>query len=153
MKQLGKRTVAALLVLIFMFGMIPTQAFATDVEDPSDVHIEHDWGDWTFLLEPSCTEGGVCVRFCSVCGAEDYQTYAALGHSWGEWTVIAQPTCTESGEAMHSCVVCGETVSEVFPARGHDWGEWTVLTQPTCTEGGEATHSCQFCGVPEKPEP
>ena len=149
MKQLGKRTVAALLVLIFMFGMIPTQAFATDVEDPSDVHIEHDWGDWTFLLEPSCTEGGVCVRFCSVCGAEDYQTYAALGHSWGEWTVIAQPTCTESGEAMHSCVVCGETVSEVFPARGHDWGEWTVLTQPTCTEGGEATHSCQFCGVPE----
>ena len=147
MKHLGKRAIAALLALIFMVGLFPTAAFATDDTGAAveQVH-SHVWGDWYTTAEPSCTEAGVSMRECSECGATETAPIAALGHAWGEWTELSAANCTEAGSREHSCTVCGETVSEVVPAWGHAWGEWTELSTANCTEAGSHEHTCATCG-------
>ena len=146
-RHLGKRAIAALLALIFMVGLFPTAAFATDVtgELVEEVH-SHVWGDWYTTTEPSCTEAGESMRECSECGATETAPIAALGRAWGEWTELSSASCTEAGSREHSCTVCGETATEVVPAWGHAWGEWTELSAANCTEEGSHEHTCATCG-------
>ena len=143
MKHLGKRAIAALLALIFVVGLLPTAAFATDDTgaEVEQVHT-HVWGDWLTTAEPSCTEAGESMRVCSECGETETAPIPALGHSWGEWTELSAADCTGNGSHEHTCMVCGETVSEVIPAWGHAWGEWTVTAEPDCTTAGSREHTC-----------
>ena len=110
MKDFGKRAIALLLVLIFMVGMIPTAAFATDVEgeEVEEIH-SHVWGDWYLAAAPTCTEEGILEHDCSICGESETESVPASGHTWGEGIVTAEPTCTEEGSREYVCSACGET--------------------------------------------
>ncbi|MDR1734955.1 MAG: DUF6273 domain-containing protein [Oscillospiraceae bacterium] len=106
----------------------------------------HQWGNVLRTKEPNCTEEGIGIRTCAVCGETTTITYSPLGH--GEYlpTVVA-PTCTEPGYTRHTCEFCDDYYDDTpVAALGHDYGTWEVTVQPTCTQNGLQTKACTRCG-------
>ena len=76
---------------------------------------EHNYT--TMIVEPTCTQDGYTVHFCSHCGDTYYDSYvAALGHDWDEGTVVTEPTETEDGLRLCCCRRCGEEGYVTIPA-------------------------------------
>lgn len=75
----------------------------------------HNWGEWTVVTEPGCTEEGLEQRICAK-DPEHVETrpIAATGHNY------TTATCTEPSV----CTVCGE---ESAGAIGHDWGDVSYI--------------------------
>ena len=145
MKHFVKSAIALFLVLVFMVGLVPVSAFASEPAD-AEAHLEHNWSDWKVTVEPSCTAKGSRTKTCEVCGETVTEELPALDHSWGEWKDVTEPDCVNAGSRTHVCTVCGETVTEVLPALGHSWGEWKDVTEPDCVNAGSHTHVCTVCG-------
>ena len=105
----------------------------------------HEYGEWTLISEPDCTNTGSEKRTCALCGEDEIRIIPALGHT--EETIPGTPaTCTEPGISDgKKCAVCGEILveQEVIPALGHEYT--AVVTAPTCTKSGYTTHTCR-CG-------
>jgi len=99
---------------------------------------EHAFSEWTTDVEAICTEAGINVRECTVCGCQEYDIIDTLGHDIGEWDVDLEPTCTEEGRKSAYCSRCDETVEEAIPALGHVGGTATCTDKAICercTEG------------------
>ena len=113
----------------------------------------HVFGDWIVDLEPTCTENGNRYHICTVCGARENETVAALGHMPGEAVKENEiaATCTEAGgyDLVVSCTRCGEELSRTHtevPAPGHAWDAGVVTKEPTEQAEGEMTFTCTRCG-------
>ena len=123
-------------------GVTRTAAFYVKV-------VEHRFTFTAYVpgSEPSCTESGLAVYTCEVCGSKKTQTAAPLGHLPVD-DIWEEPTCTESGMKDVICDRCGELIEydiEV-PALGHVSDAYTKYREPTCTEAGEASGICTRCG-------
>ena len=87
-------------------------------EDPEDPDA-HEYS--TMIVEPTCTEQGYTVHFCSHCGDTYLDTYVpALGHDWDNGTVSVAPTETEDGIMAFTCRRCGAVETDTIPATGSD---------------------------------
>ena len=103
----------------------------------------HSWDEGEVTQAPTCTEKGVRVKTCQVCGTKDNFVEEATGHSYE--AVVTAPTCTEEGFTTHTCSACGDSyVDTSVAALGHKYG--TVVTAPTCTANGYTTYTCSVCG-------
>ncbi len=125
----------------------------------------HDWGEWTVVTEPTCTEAGLEQRICRADESHiETREIPATGHTWKD------ATCTEPSV----CTVCG---AESEGPIGHKWGEptytWSednsevtakrtcendpdhvetetgnttseVTTPASCTEKGKTTYTATF---------
>lgn len=58
----------------------------------------HTWDEGEFITEPTCTEKGVRIYSCMVCGAAVTEDVEATGHSWGKpvftWEGFTAATAT-----------------------------------------------------------
>ncbi len=80
---------------------------------PRGEALGHDWGEWSVVTEPSCTEAGLEQRICANDPSHiETREIPATGHTWKD------ATCTEPSV----CTVCG---AESDGPIGHDWGEPT----------------------------
>ena len=81
----------------------------TSYNTASIEHTEHVWNDGEILKEATCTDNGLKVYTCKVCGETKKEDIKALGHSYSEeWTVDKEATTTEEGSKSHHCTVCGD---------------------------------------------
>jgi hypothetical protein len=112
------------------------------VPEGDGAHI-HSFDAWEVTRNPTCTQQGEKVRYCS-CGEMQSGVIAETGHSFGEWVVTKQPSCEASGESMRYCA-CGETQSRVVAETGHALGGWEIVAEATCRETGEKVQKCQRC--------
>ena len=55
----------------------------------------HDYGDWTVVISPTCTDYGKEVRTCNRCGVQEEYLIAKLDHTYTE--SVTPPTCTDQG--------------------------------------------------------
>lgn len=132
----------------------------------------HTYDDGEVTLEPTCTEAGVLLKTCSVCGNTTEEEIAALGHDWNAGEITTEPTCTEKGVKTYTCSACEATKEEEVAALGHDWdapascvhtavcnlcGEevegdhnWVLnpalSTAPECLNNGLNYYGCETCG-------
>ena len=66
----------------------------------------HTWSRWLCPKEPTCTEPGEEMHYCTVCAETETRPAEPLGH---EYTVkVVEPTCTEKGYTAHTCSRCGD---------------------------------------------
>ena len=98
----------------------------------------------TIAKEASCSNTGVSVTSCSVCGLTTKKDLAKT-HVFGAYTVTKAATCTEDGSIEKTCSLCSEVVKEVIDALGHTWNHAGCTTK-TCTvcgatEGSASGHS------------
>lgn len=109
----------------------------------------HTWVE-EIIDHPTCTDPGVKVKKCAVCGEElEEETIPPTGHSWVVVGETKLPTCTEPGERILRCEYCGQEKTEEIPALGHQYGPGTVK-QPTCTAEGYTWKRCLVCGHIER---
>ena len=90
---------------------------------------------------PTCTETGLAVYTCSVCGDTYEEKLPALGHSYQSITLDA--SCTQDGSVTEICDRCGDKKTETIPATGHSYN--TVVIKPNCTDQGYTVYTCD-CG-------
>lgn len=134
----------------------------------------HSFGAWESRVAPTCTEDGVMVRECTVCGEEETKAAAATGHEVGEWVyddnthwtvcggclecfdeaahsitseVTIEPTCVAAGEETFTCKTCGYSYFKEIPATGiHTYGDWVAKGEASCETGGVKVKTCVDCG-------
>lgn len=69
----------------------------------------HDEGEWSTVVEPTCTTEGKKVLKCTTCGEVlKEETIPALGHTPGDWEITKQADWIHDGEQVKKCTVCGE---------------------------------------------
>ncbi|MBQ9558323.1 MAG: hypothetical protein IJU94_06960 [Clostridia bacterium] len=104
----------------------------------------HEFGEWTEVSAPACTEPGEEIRTCPFCDEVERRDIPALGHNWSEWNVTTAPTCEGAGAEARTCSRCGETETRELSPLGHIWVE-TSRTEPTCTGYGRIVYTCSRC--------
>ncbi len=99
------------------------------------------------ITKPStCTEEGIKILTCTVCGDEKTESIATIAHT--EVTDAAvSASCTKEGKTEGShCSECGYVIKaqQIIPKTEHTYKE--EITKPaTCTEEGIKTLTCIVC--------
>ena len=140
-----------------------------------DMGCLHEWGEWTVLVSPTCTEPGEEQRVCFSCKKTETRAVEPLKHSFPNewlrdgkehWKVCDREGCnTEAFRAAHvwdsatgACSICGIGCD-------HQWKDPTCTEPKTCaicklTEGAANGHvwkpatctepkTCAVCGATE----
>ena len=110
-----RKIFAAFLSLMMVISMLPTSAFATEVDVPADC--QHANAHWETVKEATCTEKGSTGEVvCVDCGTvvQEAQEIAAKGHTFGEWVTVKEPTTTEEGSKERTCSVCQTKETETI---------------------------------------
>ena len=123
----------------------------TSYNDSPIVHKEHVWNDGEISKDSTCTEAGLKIYTCKVCGETKKETINVLEHTWDEGKVTKEATCDTDGEILYTCKECNTTKTEVIKAHGHSYSEeWTVDKEATCEEAGSKSHHCTAEGCNSK---
>ena len=116
-------------------------SFGTEIPE-----LECTFGEWTVTTEATCTQEGLKVRVCSLCGREESETIATKEHNLEHVTVPS--TCTVAGVEYDICTECDES----FNSKTLELSEHTIVVVPgkdaTCTETGlTAGEKCAECNT------
>lgn len=135
----------------------------------------HLYGEWETTIKETCTDSGMQVRYCEICGASQESTIPAAGHSFSEWETVLAPTCTAEGKMERHCTNCEETETKSLPKtnhtpspewrsdatdhwrkcdncgidldkEAHSYKEWEIVTEATENSPGEQRRACAICG-------
>lgn len=109
---------------------------------------EHEFGEWSAIVEATCTEPGVSVHVCTLCNVEETTDVEALGHD--EVVTPGTPaTCTEDGisDRIH-CARCEEVLQESTVVEAGHIPVIVDRTEPTCADFGlEGMEVCERCNM------
>ena len=72
-----------------------------------DMHT-HEWSAWSEQTPATCTENGVEMRICTICGMMETRIIEAKGHQWDNGKVTKKATENAMGEKTYTCTACGE---------------------------------------------
>ena len=118
-------------------------------EEYGEVIAEHNYGEWTVTLEPTCMAVGSKKHTCAVCNHEETEEIAIneTSHDWNDGEITTQPTCTGNGVKTFTCSHNStHTRTESIDALGHSFGEWIAEIAATATENGAKGHKdCSVC--------
>ena len=97
-----------------------------------DKHLE----DVKVITEPTCTEDGLKLCRCTVCGKEMEVAIPALGHDHGgNWTWNRE-------EHWKKCLRCGA----IIDCEEHTYGDWKPVVDNKGKDTDREERSCTVCG-------
>lgn len=99
-------------------AVLTLSAFGEKTKIKITVHPEKDvhcMDEGIRTSELSCTEDGITIYTCTVCGAEETKIIPATGHNWGEWVVVKNSTEDKTVIKERTCNNCKENETEVIP--------------------------------------
>ena len=158
-----RKIFAAFLSLMMVISMLPTSAFATEVDVPADC--QHANAHWEIETEATCTVAGVESAHCPDCDKDVTRGIPATGHApKEEWVVVdgsyVPADCEHAGHETYVCPNCGgqeEGGSETRdikedPALGHDWDEKNPVEkkEADCKNDGYTVVGCTRCDATKK---
>lgn len=116
--------------------------YITDIEI-----VEHEYGDYIFNHDSTCTENGTETAYC-IYGCGDSTTREAIDskHSFINFEYNNDATCTEDGTQTAYCEYgCGESITVAAPGtKAHSY-ERSIILEATCSAYGKALNRC-VCG-------
>ena len=135
---MSKQRKTALIILACVFLLSTTGAVYSKLAPHA-----HEYGEWTVITQPNCTDDGLQERVC-VCGEKETEVIPALGHSY-----VATPTsatCTEQGFTTYNCSVCGHSyIDDYVTAVGHNIVTLEGVPATCTTEGMTEGKYCSVC--------
>ena len=78
--------------------------YSPELQESTTAHT-HNFGEWTVITEPTCTEIGTKVRECD-CGVTERVEVPATGHNWDSGKITKNPTAQSDGEKVYTCLNC-----------------------------------------------
>lgn len=124
---------------------VPSQPETPETPDTPDEPEEHVHNFVEAVLtEPTCTEPGEQVKYCTDCDYEIFTELAALGHNF-VLTDTVDPTCGTDGKNIYTCDRCDESKEEAIPATGDHAYVETIVTEPGCETEGVKQITCENC--------
>jgi len=112
----------------------------------------HNYDNWITIVEPTCTDKGSEIRYCSNCDAAQTQDIStvASNHTWGDWNVLIPATCTIPSYETRLCTSCRISEYRYFSvSENHTYSEWIIAKVPTSIIEGEEKRVCLECGFIE----
>ena len=100
------------------------------------------YGEERIVRAATCTEDGLAVCACTVCGGERERILPATGHAYA--CTVTPATCTQDGQEEYVCTECGDSYTVSLPATGHTYE--CAVTPATCTQDGREEYVCAECG-------
>lgn len=85
----------------------------------AEVVAEHDWGQWSYSKQPTCTTSGERYHTCQRCKTYEEEIVPALGHVYAEGDegiVTQEPTCLTEGSRERTCTRCNKAITETIAA-------------------------------------
>lgn len=83
-----------------------SDTFTVTVKYAAHTHVAG--GDREIVKKATCTETGLAVRYCKICGeVAESATLKKLEHTYGDWKVTKEPTASSDGEKARYCQNCG----------------------------------------------
>ncbi|MBO7614225.1 MAG: hypothetical protein J6T15_00780 [Bacilli bacterium] len=116
---------------------------------------EHEWWIEEIIEEGTCTEPGVALYKCGVCGMTKQD--AVSGHLWNE-TRFTEPTCITKGSWGMQCEICGaidpdQVFYEDYDPENHEGVKKLVVDEAATTETeGRGHYEWSCCGAKELDE-
>ena len=98
---------------------------------------------WSEVLPATCTERGLKLIVCKICGGVDSKVITPLGHDMRDYIVTTPATCKESGLETSKCSRCDKTDTKIIPTESHSYS--TIVIEPTCSTKGFTAYICG-CG-------
>ena len=158
-----RKIFAAFLSLMMVISMLPTSAFATEVDVPADC--QHENAHWEIETEATCTVAGVESAHCPDCDKDVKRGIPATGHApKEEWVVVDKSYvpagCEHAGHETYVCPNCdgqeegGSETRDIKedPALGHDWDEKNPVEvkEADCKNDGYTIVGCTRCDATKK---
>lgn len=130
---------------VFAEGNSPVSPVSPLLTGPCGSDADHKWDDGLTSAAPTCTEDGIVVYTCTVCGETKTETLSALGHNWNQGVITKRPDCTSAGQLQYTCLRCKETTTQAIAKLGHSWDDGVVTNAATCTSVGTILYTCSRC--------
>ena len=111
---------------------------------------EHEWWIEEIIEQGTCTEAGVALYKCGVCGMTKRD--AVSGHLWNE-TRFTEPTCITKGSWGMQCEICGaidpeQVFYEDYDPDNHEGVKKLVVdVAPTTNSEGRGHYEWSCCGA------
>ena len=111
---------------------------------------EHEWWIEDIIEQGTCTEPGVALYKCGVCGMTKRD--AVSGHLWNE-TRFTEPTCITKGSWGMQCEICGaidpdQVFYEDYDPENHEGVKKLVVDVAATTETeGRGHYEWSCCGA------
>lgn len=88
---------------------------SSSIEQSSEEHV-HEFGEWVFIKEATCTEEGQAVHYCKYCDYAEMESFLPLGHLWDDGQIV-----TEDGEDyyLYTCLRDGCAATRVEAIDGY----------------------------------
>lgn len=142
-----KKRIFAVLMTLLCVSLVFALASCGDTttDEPTEC-TEHTFGEWETETYASCTQDGLRIRECTVCGFEEEEEIVG-GHKWGDWQTVTELTCTQHGLKTRTCSVCEFEERDEKEAQGHVWGTEPSKTiqKGNCTTDGIYEYKCDNC--------
>ena len=117
----------------------------------------HEYAGWDVIKNPTCTENGEKVRYCS-CGEKQNEIIVSLGHTPGEAKIEDKVDSTYEANGSYNevvrCATCNEKLSEThhsLPMLKHTPADAVIenVVDATCYSEGsyETVIYCSDCGT------
>lgn len=119
-------------------------------DDNVNEHVEHDFGEWNTLIEPTCTESGEAERYCVVCKCRESKYIPAKDHDWTNWSSWSPTQCNNEGFDFRQCMRCDEVEYRSLGYGPHLFYDgWVVNYIGPYGKGISAFRDCVYCGYHE----
>ena len=99
-----KKRIFAVLMTLLCVSLVFALASCGDTPDEPTECTEHTFGEWETETYASCTQDGLRIRECTVCGFEEEEEIVGE-HKWGDWQTVTELTCTQHGLKTRTCSV------------------------------------------------
>lgn len=119
----------------------------------------HDFGEYVYDNNATCTEDGTKTAACSRCDATDTVADAdhpAMNHSFTNYVYNEDADCVTDGTMTAKCDRCDVTDTKADPNHtklGHDFGDAQCGSVATCDRCGEEDPSGAVSHVPDRDAP
>lgn len=129
--------------LIILAAALSLACF-TACRRPDPATIQHDWGEWEIVSQPSCDAEGIRSRACKDCKRTQQETVPALGHDYVLTPYGNAPTCENAGFEYYECSRCKNFYEKEVAALGHAFRLYEKQTA-TCVSDGYEVYRCSRC--------
>lgn len=146
-----KHIIVTILLILLTLSLCIAVGCDMFAERSCGIHdYDHRYGEVVVVVAPTCTEGGIGKKVCSVCGKEKTNiALTAAGHCFGDWQTITPSTCTQDGLSEQVCSACGTKNQRTVAKISHNMSEPQIVDTPTCTAEGMSIKRCANCDYTE----